>query len=78
MMTHGHEYRVKFGIREAEYTARRNGCDLLLFGHTHQPFTDYRDGLYLMNPGSVSHAHGHSYGIVDIDRGGIFCNIVYL
>ena len=78
MMTHGHEYHVKFGRREAEYTARRNGCDLLLFGHTHQPFTDYDDGLYMMNPGSVNRGNSHTYGVVDIVNDGIFCNIVKL
>ncbi|MBR6548439.1 MAG: YfcE family phosphodiesterase [Clostridia bacterium] len=78
MMTHGHEYHVKFGRREAEYTARRNGCDLLLFGHTHQPFTDYADGLYIMNPGSANRGNSHTYGVVDLVNGGIFCNIVKL
>ncbi|MBR4869136.1 MAG: YfcE family phosphodiesterase [Clostridia bacterium] len=78
MMTHGHEYHVKFGGREAEYTARRNQCDLLLFGHTHQPFTAYDDGLYMMNPGSVKRGNSHTYGVVDLVNGGILCNIVEL
>ena len=78
LMTHGHEYHVKFGFREAEYTARRNGCDLLLFGHTHQPLTEYRDGMYLMNPGSLARRNSNTYGVVDLEPSGIFCNIIEL
>ncbi len=78
LMTHGHEYHVKFGEREAEYTARRNECHLLLYGHTHQPVAKYNDGLYVMNPGSSCRRNSHTYGVVDITNGGIFCNIVHL
>ncbi len=78
MMTHGHEYMVKFGNAQALHTARRNQCDLLLYGHTHLPFCDYVDGLYVMNPGSVARRNSHSYGFVDITPAGIIGNIVYL
>lgn len=52
---------------------RERQADLLLFGHTHQPLTDYEDGLYLMNPGSLG--YGGTYGYVDITPAGIVTNL---
>ena len=51
-----------------EQAAREAHADICLFGHTHQQMTDYRDGLYLMNPGAVAEG---CYGMVDITPGGI-------
>lgn len=42
--------------------------DVLIFGHTHLPVAEYRDGLYFFNPGSVSIPKGGfqaSYGMLD-------------
>lgn len=66
--THGHPFHVKFGLAELEQAAREAHADICLFGHTHQQMTDYRDGLYLMNPGAVAEG---CYGMVDITPGGI-------
>lgn len=75
MATHGHMYNVKFTYSQVIQEARRDNCDILLFGHTHTATTDYDDGLYIMNPGS---AHGYygTYGIVDITPQGIVTNII--
>lgn len=78
LMTHGHEYRVKFGIENAVHTAKRNQCDILLYGHTHRPETHYDDGLYVLNPGSVSRIGSNTYGIIDITPQGILCNFLSL
>ncbi len=51
-----------------EQAAREAHADICLFGHTHQQMTDYRGGLYLMNPGAVAEG---CYGMVDITPGGI-------
>lgn len=75
--THGHEYGVKYSLETAIKHARKNGADILLYGHTHIPLTDYRDGLYIMNPGSLR-GSGGTYGIVDITNAGIVTNIVKL
>ena len=68
LYTHGHPFHVKFGLAELEQAAREAHADICLFGHTHQQMTDYRDGLYLMNPGAVAEG---CYGMVDITPGGI-------
>lgn len=75
--THGHTYHVKYGYLSVIDEARRRHADILLFGHTHLPFTSYEDGLYIMNPGSIGHPSqgGPSYGIIDITKAGIVLNI---
>ncbi len=76
--THGHIYNVKYGYERVIEAARRREADICLFGHTHVPVTEYHDGLYLMNPGSLGHPHDGvpTYGIIDIVKGGIVTNIV--
>jgi uncharacterized protein len=52
--------------------ARRRGCDVYVFGHTHVPDAVEEDGLWLVNPGSPSRArggHGHGVGIVEVSDG---------
>lgn len=73
--THGYTYNVKYGTYEILSAARRRKANILLFGHTHQPFTSYEDGLYVMNPGSLN-GSGGTYGTIDITPAGIVMNIV--
>ena len=72
-MTHGHNYSVKGGHGAAVARARRLDADILLFGHTHSPFTDYLppDGafnkpLYVMNPGALRDG---CFGVITISDG---------
>lgn len=75
-ITHGHLYNAKFGYYNLICAAREQGADILLFGHTHQKYTGYEDGLYMMNPGSC-HGYMASYGYIDItDKGDIVTNTV--
>lgn len=66
--THGHHYYVKHGYGELIRRARQEGADICFFGHTHEPYFEIVDGLYLLNPGAVCDG---SYGIVDVVPGGI-------
>ena len=66
--THGHHYYVKHGYGELIRRARQEGADICLFGHTHEPYSEIVDGLYLLNPGAVCDG---SYGIVDVVPSGI-------
>lgn len=78
--THGHVFGVKSGLERLKKHAREIGADVVLFGHTHEPVTFYEDGIYYMNPGSVSMPrYGESsYGVVDITEAGIVTSIVIL
>ncbi len=68
--THGHSEHVKYGLEELRERASQAGAKIALFGHTHIPYTDYKDGLYLLNPGSVRQ---NSCGIIEISEKGILC-----
>ena len=68
--THGFVEKVKFGFDTLKTSALYSDANIVLFGHTHIPYTSYDDGLYLMNPGSVRQ---NSCGIVDITPQGIMC-----
>ena len=74
--THGHAYQVKHGLEQIVEAAEARRADMLLFGHTHTPYTQYISGLHVLNPGSV--AFSKTYGIVDITSAGIATNIVSL
>lgn len=66
--SHGHPFGVKHGYDDIIKEARLRGADICLFGHTHNQYTKYDDGLYLMNPGSVASSE---YGMIDITGSGI-------
>lgn len=75
---HGHKYNVKSNLELLWQEVERRRCKVALFGHTHIPAVKYRDGIYLMNPGSIGKGTRPSYGIIDITTQGIFCNIIPL
>ncbi len=76
--THGHKYGVKYTLENIKATARENNCTLALFGHTHCSLSVYEDGLYIVNPGSISLPRDNypSYAIIDITDKGIMPNII--
>ena len=75
-VTHGHLFGVKSGYSQIINQAHLLDTDILLFGHTHVPYTAYDDGMYIMNPGSIGYTG--TYGIVDITPSGIMTNIIKL
>lgn len=77
---HGHRYGVKYTLESIKATARENNCVLALFGHTHCSLTAYDDGLYIVNPGSLSSPRDgkKSYAIIDITKNGIVPSIMYV
>lgn len=75
---HGHKFYVKSGIGVITQYAKNLGADILLFGHTHTPHLKYDDGLYVINPGSLSKSRTgkNSYALIEIAKNGILPNIV--
>lgn len=80
LFTHGHTFGVKSGLDKLKSYARGIKADIVLFGHTHDALELYEDGIYYMNPGSISNPrYGKpSYGTVDITNAGVVTSIVYL
>ena len=77
VFTHGDLYGAKYGLDGLMALATESGADLLLFGHTHQPFEKYiptdNGGYYLFNPGSIGGGFGSkpTYGVINISESGI-------
>ena len=77
---HGHEQSVSTGLQTLIEQAKKNECNIALYAHTHLFKTDTIDGIYVMNPGSLSSPRGHnhpSYGVIEIgDDGTVKMDIV--
>ena len=77
LFTHGHMLGVDRSDERLLDFARASRAQVALYGHTHIARIRYENGVYLMNPGSVSKPRegGPSYGILDITPAGIVPNI---
>ena len=77
LLTHGHAHGVNYGLDALVGYARKKGAKIALFGHTHVPFNKYLDGIYVLNPGSLSRPRDGSrpsYGLIEITPRGILTN----
>lgn len=73
-LTHGHFYSVSVGTERLEEEARSRGADIAMFGHTHRPCLETRNGVTVLNPGSLSFPRQEgrrpSYMVMEIDGEG--------
>lgn len=71
--THGHRHSVKSGTGGILEAAKGVGANIALYGHTHIANTEYRDGVYIINSGSLSQPRegAASYAVIDITKAGI-------
>ena len=76
LMTHGHRHHVKTGVYYLFEDAKTMGVQAALFGHTHIPHKEKRDGIWLFNPGSCGNGGG-TVGVIEIENGEILdCKIL--
>lgn len=68
--THGHTSYVKSGTDTLCRRAKNCGCDIVLYGHTHISDIEYKNGLYVVNPGSCSRSRNgiDTYAVIDITK----------
>lgn len=64
-MTHGHIHRVKAGLGALIRDARSTQAQAVLFGHTHSPYCEFEDGLWIVNPGSCGY-YGGSCAVLEV------------
>ena len=53
-------------------------ADLIIFGHSHTPFNEEVDGVWMFNPGSPTYSRNAStptYGVIELDKGKMRCEI---
>lgn len=69
--THGHQLGVKQGVDALWQHAHSRGADIALFGHTHAPYYEFRNGVHLFNPGTLGQPRGGemTYGMITIENG---------
>lgn len=80
LLTHGHMENVKMSPLNLVYKAQEMDCKVALFGHTHRPVYDEVNGIYLVNPGSLSmprDGSNGSYAIINTEPDDFHCSIVY-
>lgn len=80
LLAHGHMQHVKSSLQSLMYLAEEHDCTAALFGHTHMPVSDELDGLYLINPGSLSlpaDGSNGSYAVINTDSGEFEAEIIY-
>ncbi len=72
-MTHGHKYGVKWGDYEDLWIdANAYDASVAICGHSHEAHLEKRQGILMMNPGSLSlprDSQYPSYGILEIKNG---------
>ena len=64
---HGHKYRVKSEFETLAAEAKKRGCDIALYGHTHRADIRVVNGVTLINPGSMKR---------NVGEGGSYCYLV--
>lgn len=71
LVTHGHMENVGHNLQRLCYKAEENGCIGAIFGHTHRAAYVQADGMYFMNPGSLTKPRdgsGGTFGILKTDE----------
>ncbi len=73
-ITHGHAYYVSLDPEHILEEGRSRNADIIMFGHTHKPYLYQKDGITLLNPGSLAFPRQEgrkgSYMIMDLDQEG--------
>ena len=70
--THGHKYHVKFDRGTMCADAAKDGCDIVLYGHTHHELIEWEGSMLMINPGSLTYPRNEtrtpSYVVLTIDE----------
>ena len=73
-ITHGHNYYVSMTKERIREEGKARQADIVMFGHTHQPYLEEKDGITVINPGSLSYprqaGRQPSYMIMEMDAEG--------
>ena len=73
LVTHGHYYGVSMDIYGLVDEAKSRNVQIVMFGHTHKPVAEVRDGVLVINPGSLSYPRQEgrkpSYAVMEIEEG---------
>ncbi|MGL4737348.1 MAG: metallophosphoesterase family protein [Cellulosilyticaceae bacterium] len=71
-LTHGDKHHVKYEYDELYIDAVAHEAKIAIFGHTHSAFKEKREGVLLLNPGSLTQPRDTTYpsfAILEIENG---------
>lgn len=72
-VTHGHNYGVSMDLYGIVDEAAARNCEIVCFGHTHKPVAEKRNGIWVINPGSLSFPRQEgrqpSYAVMELQEG---------
>ena len=77
LLLHGHTVTGRLNLL---YLAKEQHCDAVLFGHSHIPSVECIDGIWLINPGSLSRprsSSGASMAMLTIDDDGFDAQLLF-
>ena len=75
LYTHGHLQYVKHSLSDLLKIAKREEVQIALFGHTHQPHLEQKQGIWLMNPGSIGKDYTEPFATLEIQKGQVIPNL---
>ena len=82
LVVHGNRFGVHAGLDTLITEAGKQAADIVCFGHTHEPLSCFRNGILLLNPGSIARPRQSprrkTYAVLYLEkdklpRGDIFC-----
>lgn len=53
-LTHGHDFNIHLGVENLVLKAKELGCIGVIYGHTHKAHYENKNGIFLLNPGSIT------------------------
>lgn len=79
-LIHGDSGKGKSTAERAYSAFKDTFVDVIVFGHSHTPFMEWRDGILLFNPGSPTDKRResqYSFGLLEIQQGQIKARHLY-
>lgn len=79
LITHGHSYGVKSGLINLISAGEKENADIILYGHTHISKIEMLNGMWVINPGSISMPKDFNkgtYGIMELSKDSINARIL--
>lgn len=66
-LSHGHRYNIDFTYENILEKAKKESCDIIIFGHIHKYVYEIKNGILLLNPGSPYLARDGFYGFIILE-----------
>lgn len=76
-LCHGHTMGVKYSLQNLIDTSFAAEADVVLFGHTHIPYTGFTMAMDILNPGTIGDCPDPTYGILTIDGFNVSTEVIH-